>query len=295
MASPALRSSRRVGVLLVLPYLALLTCFGLVPLVVAVINSLGPTRQNPAGWLANYVGVFSDFRFLPALLNVATFLLIYLPVMLVACTAFALMLDAYRSRWNVPIRLAFVVPGALSGAVAVLVWYFMLEPNFSPFAAGLRAVGLTSASQIWQESNLALIFALMAFATGAGNWILIQYGSLQSVPDELVEAARIDGCNGLQIAMRIKVPLIRKYFVYMGVLCFTAAIQVFVEPQLLAQVYPGLADNWALNQLSYTFAFKNSNFASSAALSLVLFVFCLLGALFLIFRTDFFDTAKEKR
>ncbi|TQK17699.1 multiple sugar transport system permease protein [Microbacterium sp. SLBN-154] len=294
MASPALRSSRPVGILLVMPYLVLLVCFGIIPIGVAIINSLEPTRRNPAGGLANYGDLFSDFRFLPALLNVGTFLAIYLPVMLVMVTISALLLDAYQSKWNTSLRLAFIVPGALSGAVAVLVWYFMLDPNLSPFGEALRAVGITSTSQIWQQGNLAWIFALMAFATGAGNWIVIQYGSLQSIPDELVEAARLDGCNLFQIAYRIKLPLIKKYLVYMSILCFTAAIQIFVEPQIVGSIYPGLADAWSLNQLSFDFAFENSNFASSAALSLVLFGICLLAALILIFRTDFFDSAREE-
>ncbi|WP_160141320.1 carbohydrate ABC transporter permease [Microbacterium sp. SLBN-154] len=267
----------------------------MVPVVMALLTSFQPTRENPDGGFQNYVDVVTDFRFLPAALNVLTFLAIYLPAMLIIVTIMAMLLDAYKSKFNASLRLAFIVPSAISGSVAVLVWYFMLEPTLSPFRGALNAMGITQASQIWSPGNLAWIFALMAFATGAGNWIVIQYGSLQSIDDELLEAARIDGANALQLAVRIKLPLIRKYLVYMAVLTFAAGVQVFVEPQLIsAGVYEGLATDWALNQVGYSFAFTNNDFAGAAALSFVLFVVCLLAALYLIFGTDFFERREEE-
>ena len=70
-------------------------------------------------------------------------------------------------------------------------------------------------------------------------------------------------------------------------------LQIFVEPYLISSsVYPGLADNWSLNQLAYSFAFQSANLGASAALSLMLLVVCIVAALIAIFRTDFFDDAK---
>ena len=238
-----------------------------------------------------------DFRFLPALKNVAIFLALYVPAMLIVVAVMSLMLDTIKGRWNLPLRLAYLVPASMTGAVAVLVWYFMLEPTLSPYQDVLESLGITQANQIWRGSNLAWIFVLMAFSTGAGNWIVVQYGSLQSISDDILEAARIDGANAWQIAWRIKLPLIKKYLVYMGILVFAAGLQVFVEPQLISSsVYPGLASNWSLNQLSYSFAFQSNNLAAAAALSLILLVVCIIGAVFMIFRTDFFSgTVTDKR
>ena len=108
----------------------------------------------------------------------------------------------------------------------------------------------------------------MTFFTGAGNWIVIQYGSLQSIPDDLLEAAKLDGANAWQVALRIKLPLIRKYLIYMLVLVMAAGLQIFVEPYLLSStVFPGIAKDWSLNQLSYTLAFLGSNLGAATALS----------------------------
>ena len=133
----------------------------------------------------------------------------------------------------------------------------------------------------------------MAFFAIAGNWILIQYGSLQSISGEVIEAARVDGCSAFQIAIRIKLPLIKKYIVYMGVLIFAGGLQIFVEPQLIdGGIYSGIAEAWSLDQLSFELAFTSGDFGGASALSLMLLVPSLLGALVVIFKTDMFDDAE---
>lgn len=284
------------GIAMFAPYLVLLVAFGVIPIVLTLATSVKPSAANPAGGLANFAVVFQDFRFGPAVLNVAMFLIVFVPAMVILVAVMALLLDSISSRWTVPLRAAFLVPASISGSVSILVWYFMLEPNFSPYRDALHALGITSGTQIWARGNLVWIFAAMAFATGAGNWIVVQYGSLQSIPEEVVEAARIDGANGIQIGLRIKLPMIRRYLVYMAILSFAAGLQVFVEPYLISStVYPGLADNWSLNQLSYTFAFASADLGSAAALSLVLLVVCIVAAIFAVFKTDFFDDGVRTR
>ncbi len=278
------------------PYLVLLIAFGIVPIALAGVTSMEPSVINPGGGPLNYLQAIQDFRFLPALGNVGIFLLLYVPTMLIVVAGMSLLLDTVRGRWNLPLRLAYIVPASMTGATAVLIWYFLLEPTLSPYKLALHALGITEGGQIWRTGNLAWIFALMAFFVGAGNWIVVQYGSLQSLPDDILEAARIDGANTWQISWRIKLPLIQKYLVYMGILVFAAGLQVFVEPQLIsASVYPGLGRDWSLNQLSYDFAFQSNNLAEAGALSLLLLVVCMIAAIVVIFRTDFFEGIGVKR
>jgi len=283
------------GLLMFLPYLVLLVMFAIVPIVMAASVSMEKSMTNPDGLFGNYLFVLQDFRFLPAVINVSLFLLIYLPAMLIVVAGLSLLLDSIQSRYTVPLRLAYLVPAGITGSVAILVWYFMLEPTYSPFAAIFAEFGWTQGTDIFNASNLIYIFALMTFFTGAGNWIVIQYGSLQSIPDDVLEAARIDGANAFQIAFQIKLPLIRKYLIYMLILVMAAGLQIFVEPYLISSsVYPGIAKDWSLNQLGYTLAFLGSNLGAATALSLMLLLVMVVLALIVIFRTDFFDEAKTK-
>jgi len=204
--------------------------------------------------------------------------------------AMSLMLDVNTAPWKKWVRLAYIVPACVSGSVAVLLWYVLLEPTLSPFKGVMHWFGITQATQIWKTSNLTYILVFMAFFSLAGQWILIQFGSLQSISTEILEAARVDGCSQFQLATRIKLPLIRKYVIYMGVLVFAGGLQIFVEPQLLnSSVYHGIAQQWSFDQLSYSLAFDNGNFGEASALSLMLLVPSLIGALIVIFKTDMFE------
>jgi multiple sugar transport system permease protein len=275
------------------PYLFLLISFGLIPIIMAVLEVPHESRVNPDGGWDAFTIVLQDFRFLPAVGHVLGFMGIFVPTTIIFVIAMALMLDVNPTAWKKWLRMAYIVPAAISGAVAVLVWYALLQPAFSPIKEPLSWVGLTTSDQIWQTKNLVYIFAIMAFFAIAGNWILIQYGSLQSISGEVIEAARVDGCSAFQIAIRIKLPLIKKYIVYMGVLIFAGGLQIFVEPQLIdGGIYSGIAEAWSLDQLSFELAFTSGDFGGASALSLMLLVPSLLGALVVIFKTDMFDDAE---
>jgi multiple sugar transport system permease protein len=275
------------------PYLFLLISFGLIPIIMAVLEVPHESRVNPDGGWDAFKIVLQDFRFLPAVGHVLGFMAIFVPTTIIFVIAMALMLDVNPTAWKKWLRMAYIVPAAISGAVAVLVWYALLQPAFSPIKEPLSWVGITTSDQIWQTKNLVYIFAIMAFFAIAGNWILIQYGSLQSISGEVIEAARVDGCSAFQIALRIKLPLIKKYIVYMGVLIFAGGLQIFVEPQLIdTGIYSGIAEAWSLDQLSFELAFTSGDFGGASALSLMLLVPSLLGALVVIFKTDMFDDAE---
>lgn len=297
MKSASKRNSQIHGILMFLPYFVLLSMWAIYPLALALYTSFQPSRTSPSWGFGNYLFALTDFRFLPAVLNVVSFLLLYLPAMLLVVAGMSLLLDSIRARWTVPLRLLYLVPATITGSVAVLVWYFMLEPTFSPIKDALAQIGWTQGTDVFNKGNLVWIFALIAFSTGAGNWIVIQYGSLQSIPDDILEAATIDGANSWQMALRIKLPLIRKYLVYMMILTFAAGLQIFVEPYLLSSIpsAPGVANSWALNQLSYELAFRGTNLGAATALSFMLLIVCVALALWVIYRTDFFDEADIKK
>jgi multiple sugar transport system permease protein len=296
LKSTRVRGSQLHGTLMFLPYLILMFAWAIYPLIIAVTTSFQSSRAVPGGGIGNYIFVLSDFRFVPALMNVSIFLAIYLPAMLILVAGMSLLLDTIKTKHTVPLRLMYLVPATITGSVAVLVWYFMLEPTYSPIAGLLAEVGWTQGTDVFNKGNLPWIFALIAFSTGAGNWIVIQYGSLQSIPDDILEAARIDGASSFQTAFRIKLPLIKKYLVYMLILAFAAAIQIFVEPYLMSSVPSaiGVANDWSLNQLAYNLAFRGSNLGAATALSFMLLILCTILALWVIYRTDFFDEAEIK-
>jgi multiple sugar transport system permease protein len=190
------------------------------------------------------------------------------------------------------VRFLYYIPGALAGAASVLVWLFMLDPTVSPAASFLRLLGYSTFGQAVEPGHLVIIFAMIAFWTGAGGWIVVMFGALNNIPLEIIEAAHIDGASAWRIAQRIQIPLLRKWIVYMVILAFAAGTQLFVEPQLISQASLGVAGrDYSLNQLAYDFAFQNNNVNYAAAISVELLVVSLVVAAVFVIRSGFFDAS----
>ena len=183
------------------------------------------------------------------------------------------------------------MPGALAGAASVLVWLFMLDPAVSPASFLLHHVfGVQLFVQSIAPGNLPFVFAMIAFWTGAGGWIVVMYGALNTIPNELEEAARIDGAGPFTIAVRLKLPMIRKWIAYMAILSFATGTQLFIEPQLVNEASLGLVpDTWSSNQLAYQFAFQYGDFNAAAAIAVDLLVESgLIAAVLIVTRTGLF-------
>lgn len=268
----------------------LLLAFGLIPAGYAIYESFVTLAEPGTLSLGNWELVFQDFRFWPAVRNVATFLVIWIPIMIGGTLFLALLLHEKVTRFSSAMRLIYFLPGAVTGSAAVLLWYFMLSPQLSPFKDQLKALGITSNNDMFTADHMAPIYALVAFMTGVGSWVVIMFGAIQSVPDDILEAARIDGAGAIRIAITIKLPLVTKYVVYMAILCFAFALQIFVEPQLFYSITNAGSSSWSLNQLGYTFAFQQGDFGQAATVSVVLLVLSSVAAMWLVFKTNFFET-----
>lgn len=289
MATTRRRSltSSPTGYVLALPYLLLLIAFGVIPTVYAVYLSFAHSRTGAFVGVENFVRAFGDYRFLPALINVAAYLVIWLPFMTVMVLLIAFILQSSRDRLSGVFRLVYYLPGAFTGSASVLIWIFVLDPEIGPFSWFIPGEYITD---VVGDDRLPVIFALMAFTAGAGGWIVIMYGALNGVSSEVIEAARMDGANAVQLAWSIRLPLIAKYVVYMLILSFSGGLQLFAEPLILNQILTVGTSTWSLNQLAVMTGIQEGQVGTSSALALSMLIVGVIAALVLIFRTDFFDT-----
>jgi multiple sugar transport system permease protein len=271
-------------------YLILLVAFGIVPTVYAIYFAFTDAGGAFAG-LSNFAVAGADFRFLPAIGHVALYLVCWLAALVVLVVALALLLHRLGTRRvGRTLRFLYYLPGALAGAASVMVWLFVLDPAVSPVGFLLRGMGYDTFGQVIAPDHLPVLFAAIAFWTGAGGWIVVLYGALNTISPEVLEAARIDGAGAWQTAWRIQIPLLRKWIVYMVILAFAGGTQLFVEPQLLSQASVGVAGrDYSPNQLSYDFAFQNDNVNTAAAISVELLVVGLVVAAVFVVRSGFFD------
>jgi len=279
------------GLPFVLPYLPFLIVFGIAPTIYALDLAFTSTGGGWV-WFHNFVRTYNDYRFVPAFKHILLYTGVWLGTLVVLVVGLALLLHGRANRVSTTYRFLFYMPGALAGAASVLVWLFMLDPGVSPGGFLLRHVlGAKIFAQSIAPGNLPFIFAMIAFWTGAGGWIVVMYGALNTIPHDLEEAARIDGAGPIQIALRLKLPLIRKWIAYMVILSFATGTQLFVEPTLVNQASLGLVpDTWSANQLAYQLAFRYADFNGAAAIAVDLLVIGLVGAVLIVTRTGLFRT-----
>jgi multiple sugar transport system permease protein len=294
-ATPARRraTTRRrgglAGYLFVSGYAILLLAFGIFPTVYAFFLALTNDRGQFTG-LNQFIKVAGDYRFAPAFLNISLYLVMWLVSLVVLTVLVAVVLRSrMRPRLSAIFRFLYYLPGALAGVTSVLVWLFMLDPSVSPVSWFLQSLGFTNFAEVLSPGDLPVIFVLIAFWTGAGGWIVVMYGALNNIPDEVLEAARMDGAGPWKTAWHIQIPMIRKWIAYMAILAFAAGTQLFVEPQMLQTASLGrVSPTWSPNQLAYVYAFQHGDFNGAAAISIVLLALGLICAGLLVTRSDLF-------
>ncbi len=282
--------SVRAGHAFVAGYVAFLAVFGIVPVVYGIYFAFTNADNYFAGF-SNFTATARDFRYLPALQHIAAYLVIWLVALVVLVTVLALVLHQLTVRGlSGLVRFLYYIPGALAGVASVLLWLFMLDPTVSPAASLLRVLGYGTFGQVIAPGHLPVLFAMIAFWTGAGGWIVVMYGALNNVPRDVLEAARIDGAGAWRTARYIQIPMLRKWIVYMVILAFASGAQLFVEPQLVSEASQGVAGrDYSPNQLAYDFAFQNNNVNYAAAISVELLVISLVVAAVFVTRSRFFD------
>ena len=280
----------RISYVFVSGYVLLALAFGVIPAFYAVRMSFTTSDGAFAG-VDNFARAIDDFRFWPAVQHVAAFVAIWLIALLVLVTLLALVVQQMGARWlSSSVRFVYYIPGALAGASSVVLWLFVLDPVVSPVSAVLKAFGFTTFVQTVSPGNLPVIFAIIAFWTGAGGWIVVMYGALNSISVEVLEAARIDGAGAVRTALHIQLPMLRKWISYMAIISLAAGTQLFVEPRVLSQASHGVVPiDYSLNQLAYLFAFKQSDLNGSAAIAVMLLVVSLALSVFFVIRGGLFE------
>ncbi len=218
---------------------------------------------------ANYTDALSDSELLHGALRILGYGLIVVPVMLGLALLFALLLDTDRLRLRGFSRLAIFLPYAIPGVVSALMWGFLYLPDVSPFHFLLGKAGLPQ-PDLLDGGPLYLALANIAVWGGTGFNMIVIYTSLRAIPAEIFEAARLDGCSQLQIALRIKIPMVAPSLVLTFFFSIIATLQVFSEPTTLKPLTNSLPTTWSPLMKVYQDAFVNNDVHAAAAQAVII-------------------------
>ncbi|MFF0105566.1 carbohydrate ABC transporter permease [Streptomyces hirsutus] len=223
----------------------------------------GARKEVWAG-LENYTAALSDSELLDGALRVLGYGCIVVPVMLGLALVFALMLDSERVRLAPFTRLAIFLPYAIPGVIAALLWGFLYLPDVSPFYFVLDRFGLPQ-PDLLDGGPLFLALSNIAVWGGTGFNMIVIYTALRAVPAEVYEAAKLDGATPLQIALKIKIPMVAPSLVLTFFFSIIATLQVFNEPTTLKPLTNSVSTTWSPLMKVYQDAFGNGDIHSAAA------------------------------
>lgn len=239
--------------------------------------------------LQNYVSVLTNDVFIGAFTHNMVIVVLSILVQLPVGLAIALLLNR-KMRGQGLLRTIIFVPYVLSEVIAGVVWFQLLQPQYGVVETLLGAVGISGPEQGWLGTPDVALYTVFFVLTWKylGLAVLLFLAGLQGVPDELLEAAQIDGASWWQVQRRITVPLLGPTLRTWGFLSMIGAIQLFDMVWILTRGGPANATTTMATFL-ITEGTKRYNYGIATAASVILFAVALVLALlyqFFVLRRD---------
>jgi multiple sugar transport system permease protein len=225
--------------------------------------------------LANYAALSKDATLRQAFKNTLLLAVMYLPVGLAAGLGVAILLNQ-KIKLIGFYRTCFLVPFVASAAAEGLLFGFIFDPDFGIINAGLQAVGLPRQGFLQNPSQALVVLAIVYFWTQFGFNIVIYLAALQDIPQEVLEAASIDGAGKWAKFWHVVVPTIRQVTVFLLV---WGLIDVFQFFDLVYTTTKGGPLNSTLTLVYYIWelAFQFFTAGYGAAVAYVLFFASLIA------------------
>ncbi|WP_442864676.1 carbohydrate ABC transporter permease [Arthrobacter sp. HY1533] len=254
------------------PFMLVFTLVFIAPLLYAIYLSL--FRESLIGGNAfvgfgNYMLALKDPKFWDATLRVSIFLLIQVPIMLFLAMFAALALDSARLRWVPFYRLSIFLPYAVPGVVAVMIWGYMYGSQFGMVADLNNFLGIELPSPL--ASNLIMVsIGNIVTWEFVGYNMLIFFSALKAVPQELYEAAEIDGAGTFRTIWSIKLPQIRGAILIATLFSIIGSFQLFNEPSIMQSIAPNaITSYFTPNMYAFNLSFAGSQFNYAAAIAII--------------------------
>ncbi|MCH9276537.1 sugar ABC transporter permease [Bifidobacterium amazonense] len=267
------------------PFAVAFTVFLLSPLLVAVWSSLFTVKRSGLGFggtktsvfigMGNYQAALQNKQFMSGFGRVLLFGVVQVPLMLGLALLFALLIDSTLVRFKRVAQIVLFIPYAVPAVIAALLWGFLYQPGVSPIVKGLRTIGLdvnflAPDSVLWSTANIT------TWCYVGVNMVMI-YSALQAIPQDIYEAARIDGASEARIAWSIKIPMIMPTLIVTLFLSIIGTIQLFNEPTVLRTVTSNVSSEFTplMSIVNTAFAQKNQNLGSAMSVIVALVAFIL--------------------
>jgi multiple sugar transport system permease protein len=264
----------------VAPALIVIGVFFFLPVLAALLMSLTDfdlyglvdLRNVRLVGLRNYTELLTTPLFWQALGNTLYFVLVGAPVSIVVSIGCALLLHSRVARFTGFFRTALFAPVVTTLVAVAVIWRYLFHSRHGWLNYALSALGLGPID--WLGDPRWAMPAIIVFAVwkNFGYNMIILLAGLQSIPEELYEAARMDGASFPQRFFYITLPMLSPILVMVSILTVAGYFQLFAEPYVMTQGGP-LQSTVSVLYFMYEEGFKWWNLGSASAVAFVLFLF----------------------
>jgi multiple sugar transport system permease protein len=268
------------------PALVLIGVFFFLPVAAALVLSVTDFDlygiANPANTrfigLQNYVRLLHTPDFWSALKNTFYFAFVGGPLTIAVALGAALLLSSKLVRFKGFFRTIYFTPFVTTLVAVAIVWRYLYHTRYGLFNYGLAHLGIGPIDWLGDPHWAMPAIILMAVWKGFGYNMLIFIAGLQAIPDELYDAAEIDGAGPFRRFFSITLPMLAPTLVFVAVITMIGYFQLFAEPYVMTQGGP-LRSTTSVVLLMYEEGFRWWRMGYAAAIAFVLFVVILLATL----------------
>ncbi len=227
--------------------------------------------DKPFVGLDNYVRLLHDVRFQRSVLNTVTFM-VGVPLNLATGLAVALLLNT-KVRGQGLYRTMFYIPTITPLVVSSIIWKWVYQGDYGLLNYYLMKLGIIEHKIFWlADPNLALpALIVMMLWSGTGGTMVIYLAGLQSIPEEMYDAAKVDGANAFQRLFFVTIPLLAPTTFFLFITNTIGTFQIFTEVYIMTNGGP-LNRTSTISLYLYDKAFRQLDMGYATAMAFALFV-----------------------
>jgi multiple sugar transport system permease protein len=268
------------------PALTVIGAFFFLPVLAALVLSftdfdiyaLGDIGTARFVGLQNYAELLGSSVFWKALGNTFYFVLAGGPLSVAVSLGAALLVNAKLVRFKGLWRTVFFAPVVTTLVAVAIVWRYLYHSRYGLFNYGLGALGIEPVDWLGDPAWAMPAIILLAVWKNFGYNMIIFVAGLQNIPQEMYEAAEIDGAGPWHRFRHITLPMLAPTFLFVGIITMIGYFQLFAEPYVMTEGGP-LQSTVSIVYLMYEEGFKWWNLGYASAVAFILFLIMLVGTL----------------
>lgn len=268
------------------PALAIIGLFYLLPIAGALLLSftdfdiyaLAHWRNLRFVGLENYLQIFQTERFWTALKNTLYFVAIGGPLSVATSLGAALLLESKLTRFKVLWRTIFFAPVVTTLVASAVVWRYLYHTKYGLINHALGAIGVEPIDWMGDPNWAMPAIILLGVWKNFGYNMVIFMAGLASIPEELYEAARVDGARPWKRFWHVTLPMLAPTFLFVSVTTMIGYFQLFAEPYVMTRGGPD-DSTYSLVMFLYEQGFRWWRLGMASAIAVVLFLLTLAATI----------------